>query len=294
MDALNTNFTIACPAFPENGHTICYGYLFVGDQLLSESGMRNHPLTPMTDPPLVRVLAAQTPRVVGLVDHLVVKAGAARIAEEIAALRSRGMHHAIVDALSDADLVTIGAACADMELVTGGSGIALGLPENFRRADKLSSDRIADQLPEVPGPGAVLSGSCSEATLSQVAAMQANRPSFQINPLALVAGADQTAAALAWALEQLPDGPPLIYASAAADEVRAAQDKLGREEAGALVEGPWPRLPRVWSPTVSAAWWWRAARPPAPWFRLWVSAASALGRRLIPACPGPPPCANPS
>lgn len=191
----------------------------------------------MTDPSLVRVLAVQTPRVVGLVDHLVVKAGAARIAEEFAALRSRGMHHAIVDALSDADLVTIGAVCADMKLVTGGSGIALGLPENFRRAGKLSTDRIADQLPEVPGPGAVLSGSCSEATLAQVAAMQANRPSFQINPLALAGGADQAAEALAWALEQLPDGPPLIYASAAADEVRAAQDKLGREEAGALVEG---------------------------------------------------------
>ena len=146
------------------------------------------------------------------------------------------MHHAIVDALSDADLVTIGAACADMKLVTGGSGIALRLPETFLRSGKLNTDRIADQFPNVPGPGAVLSGSCSEATLAKVAAMQANRPSFQINPLALVGGADQAAEALAWALKLLPDGLPLIYASAAADEVRAAQDKLGREEAGALVE----------------------------------------------------------
>jgi uncharacterized protein YgbK (DUF1537 family) len=236
MDALDTDFTIACPAFPENGRTICYGYLFVGEQLLSESGMRNHPLTPMTDPSLVRVLAAQTSRPVGLVNHLAVKAGAARIADEFAALRAKGVHNAIVDALSDADLLTIGEACADMKLVTGGSGIALGLPENFRRAGRLTTVGLADQLPQVPGPGAVLSGSCSEATLAQVDAMRASRPSFQIDPLALASGSDQAGEALAWALEHVHDGPPLIYAAAAAADVRAAQDKLGREAAGALVE----------------------------------------------------------
>jgi uncharacterized protein YgbK (DUF1537 family) len=236
MDALDTDFTIACPAFPENGRTICYGYLFVGEQLLSESGMRNHPLTPMTDPSLVRVLAAQTSRPVGLVNHLAVKAGAARIADEFAALRAKGVHHAIVDALSDADLLTIGEACADMKLVTGGSGIALGLPENFRRAGRLTTVGLADQLPQVPGPGAVLSGSCSEATLAQVDAMRASRPSFQIDPLSLASGADQAGEALAWALEHVHDGPPLIYASAAAADVRAAQFVLGREAAGALVE----------------------------------------------------------
>jgi len=236
LAALNQDFTIACPAFPENGRTICYGYLFVGAQLLSESGMRDHPLTPMTDSSLVRVLAAQTSHGVGLVDHRTVATGSKRVREAFAALQAEGKQHAIVDALSDGDLLTIGAACADMKLITGGSGIALGLPENFRRAGKLPADAVADQLPSVPGPGAVLSGSCSQATLAQVAFMQQSRPSFQLDVMKLAAGEDQVGAALDWAIEQLAHGPPLIYASAAPADVRAAQDKLGRTRAGDLLE----------------------------------------------------------
>ncbi|MDP6874189.1 MAG: four-carbon acid sugar kinase family protein [Alphaproteobacteria bacterium] len=242
LEALDQDFTIACPAFPENGRTICYGYLFVGAQLLSESGMQNHPLTPMTDSSLVRVLAAQCRHPVGLVDHRTVAGGADQIAAAIAGLRAEGKHHAIVDALGDDDLLRIGTACANLKLITGGSGVALGLPENFRRAGKLSGDTVADQLPPVPGPGAVLSGSCSEATLAQVAAMQRNRPSFQIDPLKLAAGEDQAGEALAWATAQLADGPPLIYASATPVQVRAAQDQLGRTEAGELVEAAMAKI----------------------------------------------------
>jgi uncharacterized protein YgbK (DUF1537 family) len=242
LEALDQDFTIACPAFPENGRTICYGYLFVGAQLLSESGMQNHPLTPMTDSSLVRVLAAQCRHPVGLVDHRTVAGGADQIAAAFAGLRAEGKHHAIVDALSDDDLLRIGTACANLKLITGGSGVALGLPENFRRAGKLSGDTVADQLPPVPGPGAVLSGSCSEATLAQVAAMQRNRPSFQIDPLKLAAGEDQAGEALAWATAQLADGPPLIYASATPVQVRAAQDQLGRTEAGELVEAAMAKI----------------------------------------------------
>ncbi|MDP6692503.1 MAG: four-carbon acid sugar kinase family protein [Alphaproteobacteria bacterium] len=242
LEALDQDFTIACPAFPENGRTICYGYLFVGAQLLSESGMQNHPLTPMTDSSLVRVLAAQCRHPVGLVDHRTVAGGADQIAAAFAGLRAEGKHHAIVDALSDDDLLRIGTACANLKLITGGSGVALGLPENFRRAGRLSGDTVADQLPPVPGPGAVLSGSCSEATLAQVAAMQRNRPSFQIDPLKLAAGEDQAGEALAWATAQLADGPPLIYASATPVQVRAAQDQLGRTEAGELVEAAMAKI----------------------------------------------------
>ncbi len=242
LDALGEDFTIACPAFPENGRTICHGYLFVGNQLLSESGMQNHPLTPMTDSSLVRVLAAQSSHPVGLVDHRVVSAGPARIGEAFAALREEGKRHAIVDALSEHDLISIGAACAELKLITGGSGVALGLPENFRQADRLNSEMIADQLSAMPGPGAVLSGSCSDATLRQVAAMQKSRPSFQLDPVALAGDGDQAGEALDWALAQLPDGPPLVYASAAADDVRAAQDQLGRTEAGALVEAAMAKI----------------------------------------------------
>lgn len=236
LDALDEDFTIACPAFPENGRTICYGYLFVGDQLLGESSMRDHPLTPMTESSLVRVLAAQTRHGVGLVDHRTVAAGPEHVRAAFASLRAAGKHHAVVDALNDADLLTIGAACADMKLITGGSGVALGLPENFRRAGKLAMDNVADRLPTVPGPGAVLSGSCSPTTLAQVARMQESRPSFRLDPLKLAAGEDQVGAALIWAKAQLDDGPPLIYASAAPESVRAAQDELGRARAGELLE----------------------------------------------------------
>ncbi|MBT5896076.1 MAG: four-carbon acid sugar kinase family protein [Rhodospirillaceae bacterium] len=236
LDALKQDFTIACPAFPENGRTICYGYLFVGAQLLSESGMQDHPLTPMTDSSLVRLLAAQTRHDVGLVDHRTVAAGPDQVKAAFAALRAEGKYHAIVDALNDGDLLTIGSACADLKLITGGSGMALGLPENFRRAGKLSLDAVADQLPAVPGPAAVLSGSCSQATLAQVARMGQSRPSFQLDAIKLAAGEDQVGAALNWAIEQLPHGPPLIYASAAPEDVRAAQDRLGRAQAGELLE----------------------------------------------------------
>ena len=242
LEALDEDFTIACPAFPENGRTICHGHLFVDGQLLSESGMRHHPLTPMTDSSLVRVLAAQTTLPVGLVDHRTVAAGVAEIRAEFAALRGSGVHHAIVDALNDRDLLTIGAACADLKLMTGGSGIALGLPENFRRAGKLSGEGGADQLPPVPGPAAVLSGSCSQATLAQVACMRRSRPAFQLDPMELAAGEDQAGAALAWAETRLADGPLLIYASAGPDEVRTAQDKLGRAEAGELLEAAMARI----------------------------------------------------
>ena len=133
MEALDTDFTLFCPAFPEAGRTIYKGYLFVGDVLLSESGMRDHPLTPMRDPSLVRVLQRQSRSRVGLVQQKSVAQGAAAIREAFAALRKDGFAHAIVDAVADRDLEAIGEAAADFKLITGGSGIAIGLPENFRR-----------------------------------------------------------------------------------------------------------------------------------------------------------------
>ena len=131
LDALKDDFTIACPAFPENGRTIYRGNLFVGDVLLNESGMESHPLTPMTDPNLVRVLQRQTKSKVGLIRYDVIAKGADAVREKIAALRAEGVRLAIADAISDADLYVLGDACAALTLITGGSGIALGLPKNF-------------------------------------------------------------------------------------------------------------------------------------------------------------------
>jgi len=236
MDALGTDFTIACPAFPENARTIFRGYLFVGDVLLSESGMKDHPLTPMTDANLVRVLQRQTARKVGLVRHDTVAAGHESIRARFDALRHEGAGMAIVDAVSDADLHRIGAACADLKLVTGGSGVAIGLPENFRARSQLGAPERAADLPTVAGKAAVISGSCSVATNGQVAEWLASRPGFQIDPLQLAKGEPVAARAREWAAKELSRGPVLVYATADPENVKAAQAKLGVERAGQLVE----------------------------------------------------------
>ncbi|CAB3649367.1 3-oxo-tetronate kinase [Paraburkholderia graminis C4D1M] len=230
-------FTIACPAFPENGRTIFRGHLFVGDALLSESGMENHPLTPMRDANLVRVLQRQTQSQVGLVRYDAVAKGAAAVRESFDALRKQGARMAIADAVSDADLYVLGEACADLKLITGGSGIALGLPANFRRAGLLQPQDDAAQLPAVEGLSAVLAGSASKATNAQVAAWRDTRPAFRIDPLAAARGEAVVEQALAFAQTYLDKGEPmLIYATATPDEVKAVQRELGVDKAGHLVE----------------------------------------------------------
>jgi uncharacterized protein YgbK (DUF1537 family) len=236
MDALGTDFTIACPAFPENGRTICRGYLFVGDMLLSESGMKDHPLTPMTDANLVRVLQAQTRRKVGLVKYSTVSAGVSAMRERIAALRAEGVAMAIVDALSDADLHTIAEACADLPLLTAGSGVALGLPANFRRAGLLKHESHAAALPAITGPAAIVSGSCSVATNAQVAQWKEAHAALRIDPLELATRPSVVDEALAWARQRVAREPVLIYATSTPEEVKAVQAKLGAEKAGGLVE----------------------------------------------------------
>jgi len=236
MDALGTGFTIACPAFPANQRTIYKGYLFVGDVLLNESGMRDHPLTPMTDGNLVRVLQQQTTRRVGLVDYAVVSKGAPAIVERFGTLRREGCGFAIVDALSNDDLLELGAACADLALVTAGSGLALGLPQNFRNQGVLSEDVRADALPAVEGLRAVIAGSCSTATQGQVAVMREHHPAFQVLPADLAQSKDVVGAVLDWAGSRVTKEPVLIYATATPEAVKAAQADLGVERAGELVE----------------------------------------------------------
>src|SRR5437764_8047039 len=237
MDALGTDFTLFCPAFPGNGRTIYLGYLFGGDVLLSESSMRDHPLTPMRDPSLVRVLQRQCRGKAGLVPQFDGSRGAAAIRDAVASLRQAGYRHAIVDAIEDHNLEAIGEAAADFPLITGGSGIALGLPENFRRQGLIGdSSSGADALPPVAGAAVVLSGSCSEATRAQVAYMRERAPLFRIDPIAAAAGRDITEEALAWATPRLGGRPVLISATAPPEEVAAIQEVVGRERAGTLVE----------------------------------------------------------
>jgi len=235
LDAAGGGFAIACPAFPENGRTIFRGHLFVGDVLLSESGMENHPLTPMKNANLVRVLQRQTRSKVGLIRYDTIAQGAAAVRARIDALRTDGARFAIADALSDHDLHVLGEACAGLSLVTGGSGVALGLPENFRRAGLLPERDNAASLPSFEGLCAVLAGSASKATNAQVAAWRASRPSFRVDPLAAARGEPVVEQALAFASSHLPQ-PVLIYATATPDEVQAVQQALGVDAAGHLVE----------------------------------------------------------
>jgi uncharacterized protein YgbK (DUF1537 family) len=236
MAALGTDFTIACPAFPAAGRTLYQGCLFVGHQPLNESGMRDHPLNPMTDANLVRVLQQQVTGKVGLIDYGVVQLGAAAIAQGFAALRREGFRFAIVDAVANRDLEAIGAACSGLPLVTGGSGIALGLAEPFRQQGLLARREAADALPATGGRRAVLAGSCSLATQRQVAVMAERAPAFRVDPLALARGEDVVGAALDWAAARTGPGPILVYATAPAERVRLVQTQVGTSRAGALVE----------------------------------------------------------
>ena len=237
MHALDTDFTIACPAFPENGRTIFRGHLFVGDELLSDSGMRQHPLTPMTDSNLVRVLQAQCKARVGLLRHDVVAGGAAAVRARIGALRAEGIAIAIADATDDADLRALGAACAEMPLLTAGSGLALGLPAAYAERGWLVPDAHAAALDAAGGKAAVLSGSCSVATNAQVQHwLGAGRPAFAVDPRALGRGEPVAEQALAWAHGQPAGEAVLVYATASADDLHAVQAELGAMQAGALVE----------------------------------------------------------
>ena len=235
LAALGVAFTVACPAFPTNKRTIYQGNLFVGDQLLAESSMRDHPLNPMTDSSLVRVLQRQAQGKVGLIPFVVVTQGAAAIRAEMQRLALTGVRHAIVDALTDQHLFAIGEACSEMQLLTGGSGLALGLPENFRRV-KLLKTAAASELPRVGGHAVVLSGSCSAATQRQVAALQRQCESFALDALALARDPGVVAKALAWAQPRLGQKPLLIYSTAAPKQIEEVQAALGRERAGAMVE----------------------------------------------------------
>ena len=239
MADLGADQTIYCPAFPENGRSIFMGHLFVGEDPIDESPMKDHPLTPMRDSSLLRLLAPQVTRLVGLANRLVVARGPEALRARLDTLRDQGVAHVIVDAVADEDLRTVATACRDMALLTGGSAVAAPLPALYLKDGLLEAATPASR-PEI-GPGAiVLSGSCSAMTRAQVAAFSGSGPSLRLDPLALAADGD--AEARAWLAAQDPGATPMIYATAEPGDVRAAQKALGVAEAGALVEEALARL----------------------------------------------------
>jgi 3-dehydrotetronate 4-kinase len=244
MDERNCSFSIATPAFPEAGRTVVHGHLFVGDTLLSESGMRHHPLTPMTDANLVRVLQAQlSSRKVGLIDYRVVAQSAEAICRRMDELRAEGIAIAIVDVLSNEDLDRIGEALRDSSFLTAGSGLGVSLPRNwgFARTTRVS-------LPPARGRKAILAGSCSVATNAQVQSfMREGGEAFALDPLRLAADMElEIARVLAWADACWQnEAALLVYSTAQPAEVAATHARLGVARSGEIIEQAMSALARA-------------------------------------------------
>ena len=238
LDFAGADFAIVCPAFPDNQRTVDQGHLFVAGELLSESDMRHHPLTPMTDANLVRVLDRQCRRKgsVGLIPLEAVEQGVGTIRARCERLKSDGVRFGIVDALTNQHLMSIARSFSDSPLITGGSALAMGLPENYRRAGLLPERHGPAKLPHLVGPAAVLSGSCSTATRAQVEAMKSRVPSFALDPVALAEGPQSIEELIRGAASALDQKAVLVYSTAPPDVVEKAQKQLGQFRAGEVVE----------------------------------------------------------
>jgi uncharacterized protein YgbK (DUF1537 family) len=236
MDALRTDaadaIVLVTPAFPETGRTVYQGNLFVGQVPLNESPLKDHPLNPMHDSNLVRVLARQSKTQVGLVDLATVTRGVEAVRTKLADLSSRGIGAAIIDAVFDLDLETIGAVAVQHKVSVGASGMGLGL------ARALAQGAVAGAATGDPvgGPAACLAGSCSQATLGQIASAEKVMPVLHLDPDQVIKGKDEARRALAWARERLGSGPILIASSATPQEVAALQSRHGRDAAGHAIE----------------------------------------------------------
>jgi uncharacterized protein YgbK (DUF1537 family) len=246
MGLLGTEITIACPSFPGAGRTTYKGHLFVGDSLLSDSPLKDHPLNPMHDSNLQRVLQRQTALPVGLIDITTIRQGVDAVKAALSERRASGKAIVIVDTLADADLVTLGAACADLALVTGGSGIGMGLAVHARKSGRFTPQSRDARMSAPAGRAAILAGSCSVATLGQIAhARAAGLPSLPLDTMAIAQGHQTAAEIAAWAIAQPADAIPLVYSSAGPDELRAVQARLGQHQAGILVENTLGEVARL-------------------------------------------------
>lgn len=241
-DALGAPRAIVCPAFPATGRSIYQGHLFVNDRLLSESGMEKHPLTPMTDPDLRRWLALQTRQGIGHVPYGIVSQGSAAIRHALEAASNRGSRYVVVDAILDRDLTAIGEAAEADILLSGGSGIALGLPANFRRAGLIGM--ATTHWTGMQGPAAALCGSCSTMSRRQIAEHRKNHPTRVVDVDTVVDGTADPVEHADWVVAQQQYGVPLIFSSAEPEAVAAAQERHGKDRVATAVEGFFSELAR--------------------------------------------------
>jgi len=240
MDALRADcgdaIVLVTPAFPETGRTVYQGNLFVGSLPLNESPLKDHPLNPMHDSNLVRVLARQSKTRVGLVELAALARGADAVRSKLSDLAGKGMGAAVIDAVFDRDLETIGAVALDHRLSVGASGIGLGLARALVASGKARSSGLNAAGAAVGGPAACLAGSCSQATLGQIASAGRAMPVLHLDPDRIVAGKEEARRAVAWAVERINSGPILIASSSTPDQVAALQSRHGRDAAGHAIE----------------------------------------------------------
>ena len=237
-DALEARQVIFCPAFPTTGRSIFQGHLFVGDQMLSDSPLKDHPLNPMTESDLRKWLALQTGTEIGHVGFSDVQAGADQVRQKMSDEAAAGRNYMIVDAITDDDLMIVGQALKSQPLVTGGSGIAIGLPQNFPEiADR--QDAAAKWQGEA-GKCVAVCGSCAAATRAQIAAHKAaGQPVLALDSEAVITGEYGISDALAWAeavLAKTPEAIPSFIAQLTPEVVRAIQEKYGRALAAEAFE----------------------------------------------------------
>ena len=223
--ALVADAVIVCPAFPRTGRTVFQGHLFVKDQLLSDSPMKDHPLTPMCNPDLRNVLSRQSCGVVGHVPMAIVAEGSDAIRDALAAEARHGRNLIVVDAIHDDDLIAIGAAARDLVLITGGSGVAMGLPANFDKTGQILAKKLDWQ--GQAGRCAILSGSCSEVTRNQIATHAKTGAQHEIDVAGVMRGEVEIDGLLSWFLAQ--DGLPILYSSASPTEVQHVQAEFGMQ-----------------------------------------------------------------
>ena len=241
MDALRADsgdsIVLVTPAFPEVGRTVYQGNLFVGSVPLNESPLKDHPLNPMHDSNLVRVLARQSRGKIGLVDLATLARGPDAVRARLADLSGKGFGAAIADAVFEQDLETIGHVALDQRVSVGASGLGLGLARALVASGKVKSN-ASNTMAEaaVGGPAACLAGSCSQATLQQIASAERVMPVLHLDPDRVVAGPDEARRALGWARERLKEGPILIASSSTPDQVAALQSRHGRDAPGHAIE----------------------------------------------------------
>lgn len=236
LDALDEKLTIISPALPVNGRTIYQGYLFVMAQLLSDSGMRHHPINPMTDSSLIRLMESQSKGKCGLIPFNIIESGANAVSAKLDELKNAGYRYVVLDTLTEKHLLTQGEAVRDMKLVTGGSGLAIGLAKQWAKPGVDSQQAQKAGQPQ-GDKSVILSGSCSVMTNKQVAAYQNQAPSFALDIEKCLIDDNYINIVNQWVIDNSSQSlAPLVYATTSPENLASIQNKWGIEKTSIAVE----------------------------------------------------------